>query len=158
MFNQAYSSLVAQLSEMPMFLSRTFASVPAALLLRTSTCDAMPLIERLWHVRDCDSDLYAFRIRRVLLEDRPTLQGVDVSVWPQERNYLARSGEQAVTEFCALRQQLIQELKPLGENSLARIGVRFDGSEINVLGLIEQLAEHDRDHRWRMASILQSFT
>ncbi len=155
MFNQAYSSLIAQLTEMPLFLSRTFASTPVALLLKTSTCDTMPLIEHLWHLRDCDSDLYALRIRRVLLEDRTTLEGVDVGVWPRERNYLASVGVQAVAEFCAMRQLLIEELKPLSENSLARVGVRFDGREINLLGLIEQLAEHDRHHRRRMATILR---
>jgi hypothetical protein len=142
---------------MPVFLERTVASLPSDMLQRPPIEDKFPLIEHLWHVRDCDPDLYALRIRKVLQEERPALEPVDVGAWYVDRRYRERSGQQAISEFAKLRGDLIKELKTLDECDLARVGVRADGSEIAVQGLIEQMAEHDRDHRWRIASILGGF-
>jgi hypothetical protein len=157
LFKQTYASLLNQLAEMPIFLERTMASLPADMLQRPPIADQFPLIEHLWHVRDCDPDLYAFRIRKVLQEERPALAPVDVGAWYVDRRYRARSGQQAISEFAKLRADLIKELKDVEECDLARVGMRADGCEISVHGLIEQLAEHDRDHRWRITSILGGF-
>jgi hypothetical protein len=157
MFNQAYSNILRQLEEMPTFLQKAAASLPREVLVRVPEHDKSPLLEHLWHIRDCDSDLYALRIRRVLREDRPALESVAVGDWPEARAYLARAGDVAVQEFVELRAGLLKDLQDLDQAALSRIGVRVDGSEVNVLSLIEQLAEHDRDHRWRIAAIMRSF-
>lgn len=157
MLHQAYCSLLRQLEEMPSFLEKTVLSLPSAVLLRTPDGDKSPLLEQLWHIRDCESDLYALRIRRVLNEPRPRLELMDVGVWPEVRAYMARNGNLAVHEFAQLRALLVAELEPLGPEELRRVGVRADGTEINVLGLIEQLLEHDRDHRWRITAILRNY-
>lgn len=157
MFKQAYSSLLRQLEEMPAFLQRSVAFLPGELLTRQPEKDKSPLLEHLWHVRDCDSDLYALRIRRVLREAKPYLDPVDVDPWPESRNYLKRDGDLAIAEFSELRSSLVSELRKVDQETLARTGIRADSSEINVLGLIEQLAEHDRDHRWRIAAILRNY-
>lgn len=157
MFQQTYTSLLNQLAEMPAFLERTLASLPPDLLQRSPAEDQFPLIEHLWHVRDCDPDLYALRIRQVLREDRPRLEPVDVGAWYAERRYREKSGARAIAEFAQLRADLIAELRRLEDRDLARTGIRVDGSDITLLGLVEQLSEHDRDHRWRIASILGGF-
>ena len=156
LFEQAYGSLLRQLDEMPAFLHRSVGSLPSELLVRQPEHDTSPLLEHLWHIRDCDSDLYALRIRRVLHETRPCLDPVDVGAWPQSRHYLSRHGDLAISQFTELRAGLVSELRDVDQAALARVGCRADGSEINVLGLIEQLAEHDRDHRWRIAAVLRS--
>ena len=142
---------------MPVFLERTLALLPSDMLQRPPVEDRFPLIAHLWHLRDCDPDLYALRIRKVLREECPALVPVDVGAWYVDRRYRERSGRQATSEFAKLRVDLVEEPKTLDECDLARVGVRADGSEISVQGLIEQLAEHDRDHRWRIASILGRF-
>jgi len=156
LFQQTYASLLDQLAEMPLFLERTLAALPPALLLRPSTRDAYPLIDHLWHVRDCDPDLYGLRIRQVLAEDRPVLEPVDVTAWYGERRYRDQSGTQAISEFAAIRAELIGFLQTLTERDLGRVGMRA-GKEVSVLGLVEQIASHDRDHRWRIAAILGEF-
>ena len=157
MFQQAYASLLSQLAEMPPFLQHALAALPTELLLRLPESDKSPLLEHLWHIRDCESDLYGLRIHRVLRESRPNLEPVEVGHWPDERAYLQRDGNVAIAEFAALRNELISELSQLEEPSISRVGIRFDGTEINILGLVEQIADHDRDHRWRIAAILRSF-
>jgi len=157
MFRQTYASLLGQLAEMPTFLQHALAALTTELLRRQPESDQSPLLEHLWHIRDCESDLYGLRIRRVLRESRPNLQPVEIGHWPVERGYLQRGGDTAMTEFAGLRRQLISDLNQLTEPSISRVGIRFDGTEVNILGLIEQVADHDRDHRWRIAAILRSY-
>jgi hypothetical protein len=153
----ARASLLKQLAEMPAFLERTLASLPEALLQRQPANDANPLIEHVWHVRDCDPDLYALRIRQVLREDRPRLEPVDVGAWYGDRRYRERPAARAIAEFAVQRAELIDELKALDDRQLGRTGLRADGREIDVHGIVEQVLEHDRDHRWRIAAILAGF-
>jgi hypothetical protein len=157
MFKQAYASILSQLAEMPSFLQHSLAGLPTELLQRLPEDDKSPLLEHVWHIRDCETDLYGLRIHRVLRESRPNLVPVDVGVWPTEREYLQRDGNTAIAEFTALRNDLISDLSKLEESSISRVGIRFDGTEINILGLVEQVADHDRDHRWRIAAILRGF-
>lgn len=158
MFRQAYESILNELGEMPQFLERTLVGVRQEMLTRQPMDDKSPLLEHLWHVRDCESDLYGLRIDRILAEERPRLPGVNVDAWPTERGYMSRPGDLALVEFAGLRNDLIDKLKDLDEPSLLRCGVHFQGMEMNVLHVVEQLARHDRDHRWRIAAILRSFS
>lgn len=155
MTNYKQSLLLNQLREMPDFLKRAFLGTSSALLTRMPTNDRSPLIEHLWHVRDCESDLYSPRILRVINETRPHLDPVDVSAWPIERGYHLRNGDGAIQEFSDLRQDLVRQLDATPEFAFARVGIRYDGSEVDVYFLIEQLVDHDRDHRWRMSAILR---
>jgi hypothetical protein len=157
MDERLYATLIDQLAEMPVFLRRTLAGLPREALLRMPGNDTSHLLEHLWHTKDCDSDLYGLRIRRILAEDRPQLVPVDVGAWLVDHGYEAREGDAAIEAFERERAALIGELKALGPEQLSRVGLRADGSEITVLGVIEQLAAHDQDHRWRVAAILRGF-
>ena len=129
--------LLNQLAEMPVFLEKAFAGMSRELLVRMPTHDNSPLIEHLWHLKDCESDLYGPRIERVLDEDRPTLLPMDVSGWPTERGYHSRDGDQAIEEFTALRHKLIGQLRTTELSSFERLGVRGDGKEVGVYRLAE---------------------
>ena len=73
--------LLNQLAEMPVFLEKAFAGMSRELLVRMAADDNSPLIEHLWHLEDCESDLYRPRIERVLNEDRTSLLPMDVETW-----------------------------------------------------------------------------
>ena len=85
------------------------------------------------------------------------LEPVDVVAWREEHRYDEREGDPAIAEFERERAALIEELKALAPESLTRVGIRADGSEITVLAVIRQLAEHDQDHRWRVTAILRGY-
>ncbi|HEX5684599.1 MAG TPA: DinB family protein [Ideonella sp.] len=157
MQEQLYSALLGSLQEMPGFLRHALGGLPPEVLLRKPANDKSHLLEHLWHTRDCDDDLYGLRIRRILAEERPSLKPVDVDAWPRDRGYESRSGDQAIAEFESGRARLLSELKGLSPEQLARVGVRADGSEVSVLDVIQQLARHDQDHRWRITAILRGF-
>ncbi len=157
MHKQIYLNFIGQLAEMPVFLRRTLAGIPREVLLRQPPNDKSRLLEHLWHTLDCDTDLYGLRIQRILTEHRPTLEPVDVDIWPATRAYALREGDAAIAEFELARARLVASLQWLNPDALARVGIRADGSEMSVLGVIEQLVLHDQDHRWRIAAILRSF-
>lgn len=156
MFQQVYTGLLAQLADMPVYLRAALEQLPREALLKTAGSDDLHLLTHAWHVRDCESELYGARIRRILAEDKPTLPGLDVGAWPEERGYAARPLEQALAEFSALRATLVDDVASLSPEALARVGIRFDGQASSVLDVLGQLAEHDRDHRVRIAAILRS--
>ncbi|WP_374563171.1 DinB family protein [Ideonella sp.] len=152
-----YTALLATLEEMPKFLRHALAGVSREALLRMPANDRSHLLEHLWHTRDCDTDLYGLRVRRILREDRPQLEPVDVVAWLEARGYESREGDQAIAEFEHERASLLSELRALTPAQLARVGIRADGTEVSVLDIIQQLALHDQDHRQRVATILRGF-
>lgn len=148
---------IRALLEMPAFLEAVYPTVPDPLLRAPSTRDKMPLLEQLWHVRDCESDLYAPRIRRTLAEDRPFLEPMEVGHWPEERGYLAREVQPALAEFGAMRRALVALLMGCTPEQLAREALRVDNRVCNVVDLVTELLDHDRDHRVRIAAVLAGF-
>jgi hypothetical protein len=151
------NALMQALLEMPAYLEAVYPHVPDRLLRAPSTLDNTPLMEQLWHVRDCESDLYAPRIRRTLMEDWPFLEPVSVSHWPEERGYLARAAGPAVAEFGSMRRALVEELTACTPQQLARSALRVDDRVCSVVDLIAELLDHDRDHRIRIAAMLAGF-
>lgn len=157
MIDTLYTTLLDQLLEMPVFLRRTLAGLPREDLLRQPAHDKSPLIEHLWHTTDCETLLYGLRIRRILAQDRPPLEPVNVGEWPALHGYAARDGDAAITAFESARAELLAVLRALTPAQLARAGLRADGVEVSVLALIGQLLAHDQDHRWRVTAILREY-
>lgn len=118
----------------------------------------MSLVEHLCHVRDCDPDLYAFRVRLILKERVPYLEPVDVGGWPEERGYIFQEPVAVLQDFVHARTEFLEELRGLREGELSRTGRRADGGEVNVFAVLAPLAEHDRDHKRRIAAILREFS
>ena len=157
MSNSSYTILIDQLAETPRFFRKTLFGLPLDLMRRKAEGDNLHLQGHLWHVLDCDTDLYGLRIRRILSEHQPQLVPVDVGAWPAARGYDDRNGDDAITAFETERAQLIASLQSLSTEQIQRVGVRADQSEISVLGVVQQLLEHDQEHQRRIAAILAGF-
>jgi hypothetical protein len=157
MQDRLFTLLLDQLAEMPQFLRSTVVGLPRELLVRKPKCDKSDLLEHLWHTRDRETDLYGLRIRRILNGERPHLEPVDVGAWPLARGYRDRDGNEAIAGFERERAALLDELRALSAAQLCRVGIRIDGTENSVLDVVDQLAAHDRDHRWRITAILREF-
>ncbi|HEY9101436.1 DinB family protein [Chitinimonas sp.] len=156
--HQIKQILINQIQEMPHFLTRAVQHLSREQLLQPVEGENLNLLEHLWHVADCDSDIYQLRIDRVLREELPHLEGVNVDGWPKDRGYTQRTAEDAITKVATCRQQLSELIAPLDEATLHKEGVRFNGKRTNVLELIETLLDHDRDHRWRIAAMVGKVT
>jgi DinB superfamily len=154
MNSSASTILVTSLLEMPSFMDSAFSDLKPEQLTVLPPKDKAPLAEHVWHVRDCEEELYAPRIRRVLIEENPYIEPMSVSHWPVERGYLAKPANQVTREFRALRENLVRLLRAAPAEAFDRRCRRSDGRSSSVADLIGELLEHDQDHRVRIAAIL----
>ena len=154
MNSAASTALITCLLEMPSFMESAFRDLKPELLTVLPANDKSPLAEHAWHVRDCEEELYAPRIRQVLNEENPYIEPMSVSHWPSERGYLAKPVNQATREFRSLREDLVRLLRAAPAHALDRSCRRIDGRSSSVADLIGELLEHDQDHRVRIAAIL----
>ena len=155
--DQLRSHLCASLAEMPPFVEAALTHLPAEMLVRVPPNDKSPLLEHAWHLRDCDENLYAMRIRRALAEDTPFLEPMDISHWVHERAYMSRPIGDALAQFRQGRTRLVNEISQLSHAQMLRLAKRGDGSSSTVLALIGELLAHDQDHRLRISAVLASY-
>lgn len=155
--DQEKAFLIHQLTEMPDFLRESCLGMTAEIALAQPNCDKDFLQSHFCHLVDCENDLYGARIDRLLNEQRPLLEGVDVFAWPTEREYHLRDADEAISHFIAARCELVERLKKLEREQWAASGTRFNGAECDVREMVFDLVNHDRDHRVRIAKILREF-
>ena len=155
--DQEKAFLIHQLTEMPDFLRESCLGVTAEMASAQPECDKDCLLSHFCHLVDCENDLYGARIHRLLNEQSPLLEGVDVSVWPTEREYHLRDADEMIHYFITARFALVERLKALPPEQWAAGGARFNGAACDVREMVFDLINHDRDHRVRIAKILRGF-
>ena len=153
----AFETLLTQFAEMPAFVASACARLPREMLLAQPRNDRSPLAEHAWHLRDCETLLYARRIDEMLQHEHPTLAPVFVKEWIIAHGYFTRPVHDAVTGFTATRAAFVERLRGLSEVQLARTGVRADGKAYSVGAVVEEMAAHDREHRQRIVAILADY-
>jgi carbonic anhydrase/acetyltransferase-like protein (isoleucine patch superfamily)/uncharacterized damage-inducible protein DinB len=105
------------------------------------------------HVHDCDRDVFAPRLERLLRETMPALDDVDVS---------ARTGgsgadpRAALESWIALRRGLAARLAPLGPREWARSGVHSVRGPYSVADMVRGWVEHDLSHRGQIVRALEA--
>jgi hypothetical protein len=149
--------ICASLLEMPSFVEAALAQLPSELLVRAPHCDRSPLLEHAWHLRDCDEDLYAMRIRRAIAEEQPFLEPMDISHWVEQRAYMSRPIGEAMAQFREGRTRLVAQVSEFGQEQFLRLAKRGDGSSSTVMALIGELLSHDQDHRLRISATRESY-
>ena len=146
---------MASLSAMPDYLEAALrAADPGELLLRPAE-DGFSLVEQACHLRDLEREGYLVRVRRILAEDVPALEGFDGAAVAKARNYLEGDAHAAARDFAAARRESIAILAPLGEAQLARAAT-FDGKRITLAGLVAMMCDHDRGHRAEIEALVDA--
>jgi hypothetical protein len=92
--------LIEQLAEMPRFLAEVFMGMPREQLARAPEEDNLSLVEHLWHINDCESDVYYPRIVRALDHDKSALLPMPTSV--VGRLHALTHSAMATTQFVSL--------------------------------------------------------
>ncbi len=155
--DQEKAFLIHQLTEMPDFLRDSCLGMTAEMALAQPQCDKDFLTSHFCHLVDCEIDLYGARIDRLLNEEYPRLEGVDVFSWPTDRQHHLRDADAAIRQFTTARCSLVERLKSLEPARWAAGGTRFNGATCDVRDMVFDLINHDRDHRIRIAKILREF-
>lgn len=104
-----------------------------------------------------DSDIvWAWRLRLVLAEDRPTLTGYDQDLWAERLGYDVADVRQALDEFTVVRRANLRLLDLATDADLRRVGIHAERGEESVDRMMRLYAGHDLLHLRQIARIREA--
>ena len=143
------------LGELLPWLDHRLRGVVDATLRRPEKPGKWSAIDVIQHL--ADSDLVAgFRIRMVLSEDRPALQGYDQDRWASEFRYREVSLGQALDQLRGLRMANLHLWKHLTPAQLERVGLHSERGPESAGHIIRLMAAHDLVHRRQIDRIFDA--
>jgi DinB family protein len=143
------------LAELLPWLDQRVATLPETTLRRPEKPGKWAVIEVIQHL--ADSELVAgFRVRMMLTEDRPSLQGYDQDRWAAELRYRQVPLEQARSQLRALRRANLSLWGELTPQQLQREGLHSERGAESVSHIMRLMAAHDLVHRRQIDRILGS--
>ena len=127
--------------------------VPDPALRRPEAPGKWSVIQVIQHL--ADSDLVAgFRIRMVVAEDRPPLQGYDQDRWAREFHYDQMPLSAALDQLRALRTANLRLWSRLTPAQLERVGLHSERGPETAGHLLRLMRAHDLVHRRQIERIL----
>jgi hypothetical protein len=144
---------LAVMRELLPWLGDRLRGVAEATLRQPEAPGKWSAIEVIQHL--ADSDLVAgYRIRMVLSEDRPPLQGYDQDRWAREFRYRDVSLDQALGQLRGLRAANLHLWGGLSPSQLERVGLHSERGAESAGFLLRLMAGHDLVHRRQIDRIL----
>src|SRR5688500_15233315 len=137
---------IERLESMPGFLAAALDAADPADLLYTPAPGELSLTEQACHLRDLEREGYLVRVRRMLTEVRPDLEGFDGAAVAASRDYASQDAKRAAQDFAAARRELTALLQPLTAADMKREAT-FEGKPVCFGDLVSMMVDHDRGHR-----------
>ncbi len=153
MEHDAHDELVTFLANTPDLIADLAREVSTEGLGRRAIEGEFSFVEQACHLRDLEVEGYAVRIRRLLDEDCPRLDGFDGTRVAAERDYASQDFGDALARFREARLENARAVADLDDARLARRGV-FDGTtEVTLGGVLAMMRQHDEDHLEQLRTI-----
>jgi hypothetical protein len=112
-------------------------------------------LEVLCHLRDVDNDVYLPRLERVLTEEQPVLQALNMD--DAESRYREASLRPALDAWISARARLVARLAPLTPREWARMATHSIYGPQMLADMVRSWADHDLSHRRQIAAALGEF-
>ena len=144
---------LARLEGMPRFLEEALARAGVSRRDARPAAGGFSLVEHACHLRDLEREGYLLRVKRLLAEDRPVLDGFAGDRIARERDYLSQEAGAAARDFAAARAELVRVVRGLGAAELAREG-EFAGRPVTLADVVAMAAGHDAEHRGDIERLL----
>ena len=142
-----------QLSVTPSFLQAALVRATPEQLRAKPTPDTFALVEHACHLRDLEREGYAIRLKRMLSESHPLLNGFEGDVIARQRDYLLQDAMNAASEFAIARNAFVARMDRLTPEEMQRTG-SFLGRDITVCDLLAMMVDHDREHVAEIAALV----
>ena len=142
------------LAELDGWLDRRFAGVPEAALKRSEAPGKWSAADVVQHLADSELVL-GFRMRMILTEDRPAIQGYDQDKWATTLRYPEVPLAEARAQLRALRAANLRVLDRLGPAEWERVGMHSERGPESLGHLIKLMGAHDLVHRRQIDRMLK---
>jgi hypothetical protein len=136
---------VAILRDTPVAIERFLQTVPPHVVTVPEAPGKWSIGEVVAHL--ADSELVGgFRLRMVLAQDRPPLNGYDQDLWASRLRYRDVAVRDALEQFSVLRRANVRIWERLGPADLARVGLHGERGEESLERIRNLYAGHDLLH------------
>ena len=141
------------MAELLPWLEPRLASVPEPVLRRAEAPGKWSVIQAVQHL--ADSDLVAgYRVRMVVAENSPPLQGYDQDRWAQEFHYDQVPLAAAMDQLRSLRNANLGLWSRLTPDQLQRVGIHSERGPESAGHILRLMGAHDLVHRRQIDRVL----
>ena len=101
-----------------------------------------------------DSEIvWAYRVRRILADDRPAIEGYDQDAWADRLHYERADLAESLAEIRAIRAGNLRLIRSLGAAERNRVGIHSERGAESIEHLLRMYAGHDILHLNQLARI-----
>lgn len=143
------------LESMPADVAAALAGLSVADLGRPEAPGKWSLRRIVRHFADSEI-VFAYRLRKIVAEDRPPLPGYDQDLWADRLHYDEEDVALALEELRVNRRTNVRFLRALGPAERKRAGVHSERGDESVDHLIRLYAGHDILHLNQIARVKQA--
>lgn len=113
------------------------------------------VIEVIQHLADSDL-VFSYRLKMMLTEDRPPLQGYDQDRWAGVLHYREVPLELTLDQLRGVRAANLHVVKQLSPSQLERVGLHTERGPESAGFLLQLMGAHDLVHRRQIDRILST--
>lgn len=146
MTDQEFHELVEFLEETPGMVRQLTINMSERDLKWKPSESEFSALEQVCHLHDLEREGYTIRIRKLLAENKPSLQDFDGGRIAVERDYNSKDFETALQDFASARKENIGVAETLSSAQLNLSGILEGVGEITLGRLLMLMREHDQSH------------
>ena len=145
MTNQERQKLIDHYSAGPDEVARSLEGFPAGKLTAKPFPGKWSACEIVHHLADSES-ISAIRIRRLLAEDRPVIQGYDQEEYARRLRYNERDMAPALATFRGVREATVPLLRKMSDEDWQRQGWHTESGPYSAETWLQIYAVHAHNH------------
>jgi hypothetical protein len=143
------------LGELLPWLGERIGGLDDSILRRPEAPGKWSVIEVIQHLADSDL-VFSYRLKMILTEDEPPLQGYDQDRWAGELHYRDTPLDLALDQLRGLRNANLHVLGHLSPSQLDRVGLHSERGPESVGFLVQLMGGHDLVHQRQIDRILST--
>ncbi len=149
--------IARMLAATQVFLRAELGALPDAVVNWHPGPEEWCVKEALGHIMEAERRGFNGRIREILADDEPELEGWDQVDVQRKRNDCARDLNDLLDEFDRLRADSVELVSELAMPDLYRGGTHPQVGYVRVNDLLHEWISHDRNHVRQMLANVQSY-
>jgi hypothetical protein len=143
---QEYQETLEFLAQTPQRVADLVLGFDHAAIRLKPDPEAFSALEQICHLRDVEREAYTLRVKRILREDNPLLDGIDGARLAIERDYQSQDPATAIKDFAAARELSLRLLRGASAADQQRPARFVETGDLTLAGLAGLMREHDAGH------------